>query len=424
MTQIDVPRWVLKAQVMTREFALGIACTWLLGGLAACSGVDQDPQLAGRGDHATESTQALDSQTDRQAAAAVGVLVDSAPTLAADHALRATRQLWLFACSSDHILQRRVRADRHTPWGDWSVESATPCAGAPSASAWSVSPRDTVEVVYRSTDNRLIELTYSADQTKETDLSAYTHFGNLASNCNPVIADMGNEQRVSIAVRNPANQLFTLTAYSGAWHVQPARGPNGAQVFAESTLVSWYSNQAALLSAVHNGVSQAFYRTSWKQGFRASSQPIPAEVSHGLITFGSYQGRVQAVGRTASGALVASPVEGQWRFVPAAAHSALDSTVYLSAPFSYRSATGTSTAALGVSHENANGVFVGGFEAFQRTAAPRIANAHIASANALVANPGPELWGDNFVADASGQLLYWSGGTDQRFTPMGLAVSY
>ncbi len=412
---------------MSREFAMGIACVGLFAGLAACSAVDQDPQVAGRGGHPSESGQALDLRADRPAAAAVGVLVDSAPTAPADHATRATRQLWLFACSSDHLLQRRVRANKLAKWSDWSVESATPCAGTPSASAWATSPRDSVEVVYRSTDNRLIELSYQADQAaRETDLSAYTRFGQLASNCNPVIADMGNAQRVSIAVRNPANQLFALTAYDRAWHIQPARGPNGAQVFAESTLVAWYSNQSALLSAVHNGVAQTFQRSNWKQGFRAFNAPVPAEASHGLITFSAYQGHVQAVGRTADGALVASPLNGQWSFTPAPAQSLVQSTVYLAAPFAYGSANSPNTAALGIALEDANrATFVTGFDFFQRAGvAAHAENAHLASANTLVANPGPELWGDNFVADANDQLLYWNGGADKRFTPMGLAVSY
>ena len=412
---------------MTREFTLGIACVGLLGGLAACSALDQDPQVAGRGEHPSDSAQALDSRADRPAAAAVGVLVDTAPSAPAEHALRATRQLWLFACSSDHLLQRRVRADRQAKWTDWSVESATPCAGTPSAGAWSVAPRDTVEVVYRSTDNRLIELAYQGDQAaRETDLSAYTRFGKLASNCNPVIADLGNEQRVSIAVRNPANQLFALTAYDRAWHIQPARGADGAQVFAESTLVAFYSNQKALLSAVHNGVSQTFHRSTWKQGFRAFNGPVPAEASHGLITFSTYQGRLQAVGRTATGALVTSPIDGQWAFAPAPVRSPVQSTVYLGASFAYHNGDSPNTAALGIALEDANrAAFVTGFNSFQQVSPPAHAdNARIASANTLVTNPGPELWGDNFVADANDQLLYWSGGTDQRFTPMGLAVSY
>ena len=412
---------------MKREFAIGIACAGLLGGLAACSAVDQDPQVAGRGEHPSESAQALDLRSDRPAAAAVGVLVDATPTLPAEHALRATRQLWLFACSSDHVLQRRVRADRFAKWSDWSVESATPCAGTPSASAWSLSPRDSVEVVYRSTDNRLIELAYQGDQAaRETDLSAYAHFGKLASNCNPVIADMGNEQRVSIAVRNPENQLFALTAYDRAWHIQPARGANGAQVFAESTLVAWYSNQSALLSAVHDGVAQTFHRSSWKQGFRAFNGPVPAEASHGLITFSNYQGHLQAVGRTADGTLVSSPIDGQWSFTPAPAHSQVQSTVSLAAPFAYRNGTSPNTAALGIALEDANrATFVSGFNFFQQVSPPAHAdNARVASANTLVANPGPELWGDNFVADANDQLMYWNGSTDKRFTPMGLAVSY
>jgi hypothetical protein len=383
--------------------------------------------VAGRGEHPSETGQALDLRADRPAAAAVGVLVDAGPVAPADHALRATRQLWLFACSSDHLLQRRVRVNKLAKWSDWSIESATPCAGSPSASAWAVSPRDTVEVVYRSTDSRLIELSYQGDQAaRETDLSAATGFGKLASNCNPVIADMGDEQRVSIAVRNPENQLFALTAYKNAWHVQPARGANGGQVFAESTLVAWYSDRSALLSAVHDGVSQVFHRSTWKQGFRAFNAAIPGQASYGLITFSAYQGRVQAVGRGADGALLASPVGRQWTFAPAPARALVQSTMYLGAPFAYRAGEGANAAALGIALDDpGRATFVTGLDFFQRSIPVlHVDNAHVASANALVANPGAELWGDNFVADAHDQLLYWSGGTDKRLTPMGLAVSY
>jgi hypothetical protein len=411
---------------MARESNTGIALGLVVLGVAACSAPEQ-PEVAGRGEHPSASGQALDLRSDRPAAAAVGVLVDAALTDPGEHALRATQQLWLFACSSDHWLQRRVRPALQAKWGAWTVESGTPCAGTPSASAWSVSPHDTVEVVYRATDNRLIELSYEGEQAaRELDLSAYTRFGALASNCNPVIADMGIGGRVSIAVRNPANQLFTLTALANAWRVQPVRGPNGAHVFAESTLVSWYSNQRALLSAVHDGVTQTFTRSTWAQGFRAFNGPVPSAASHGLISFAAFQGRVQAVGRDENGALVASPVDQAWSFTPAALGSLVQSTVYLGAPYVYRHADSGNTAAVGIALENADSAaLLTGFDFFKRVgAATRSDNVRLASANALVVNPGAHLGSDNFVADADDQLLWWSGGSTRSFTPMGLAVSY
>jgi hypothetical protein len=48
----------------------------------------------------------------------------------------------------------------------------------------------------------------------------------------------------------------------------------------------------------------------------------------------------------------------------------------------------------------------------------------VASANAVVANPGSELWADNFVADADDQLLWWNGSSSHTSTPMGQTVLY
>src|SRR5882724_3737115 len=134
---------------MVREFRIGIALGLL--GLAACSAPETEPVVAGQGEHPSQAGQALDQRSDRPAAAAVGVLVDSLPLAAAEHELRATRQLWLFACNSEHQLLRSVRSDAHAAWSPWTVETTLACAGPPSASAWSESPHDSVEVVYRST---------------------------------------------------------------------------------------------------------------------------------------------------------------------------------------------------------------------------------------------------------------------------------
>ncbi len=403
---------------MTREWCTGIALMVL--GVSACSA--PEPELAGRGDHPSETGQALDLASDRPAAAAVGVLVTPPPTAPA-HVGHATRQLWLFACSSDHQLQRRVRADRHAPWGEWTIESSIPCAGTPSASSWSVSPHDHVEVVYRSADNRLIELFYKGDQAvEELDLSAFSRFGNLASNCNPVIADLDDAGRVSIAVRNPLNQLFTLTAYRNAWHVQPMKGPNGAQAFAESTLVSWYSNHSAYLSATHDGMTQIFTRYTWRQSFRALNAPIVGQAGRGLVTFTERPTGVQAVTRDATGALVSSSVDRPWNFTQIADHSIVRSTVYLSSPYAHRAAKSAHGAAIAL--ENANGApLITGFD-FCKRALSQPGNVGIASANALVSNPGAELEGENFVADADGRLFWWSGTSDAPFTSMGLSVIY
>jgi hypothetical protein len=280
--------------------------------------------------------------------------------------------------------------------------------------------------VFRSTDNHLIELSYNAGlSANELDLSVFTRFGALANNSNPVIADMGTQSRVSVAVRTPNNQLFALTAYANAWHVQPARGANGAQVFAESTLVSWYSDKRALLSAVHNGVAQTFNRFSWKQGFRAFNAPVPSEASHGLITFTTHQGRVQALGRDAHGALLSSDVDRSWSFLPAPAHSLLQSTVSLGAPYAYLAGQGIQAAAVGIALGSTSApAFVSGFDFQKPVALPANDTTRVASANAVVANPGSELWGDNFVADSDDQLLWWSGSGDRKLAPLGLRVLY
>ncbi len=385
----------------------------------ACSA--PEPELAGRGDHPSESGQALDLPSDRPAAAAVGVLGAPAPT-SPGHAARA-RQLWLFACSRDHRLQRRVRADRDARWGAWTVESSVPCAGTPSASSWSVSPHDHVEVVYRSSDNRLIELFYQGDQVaEELDLSTYSRFGSLASNCNPVIADLDDAGRVSIAVRNPLNQLFTFTAYRNTWHVQPMQGPKGAQAFAESTLVAWYSDRSAYVSATHDGATQVFKRYTWKQSFRAINTPIPGQAAHGLITFTERPTGVQAVARDANGALISSFIDRAWNFVPTPGQSLIQSTVYLSSPYAHRSAKSAHSAAVALEAASNEPIFMGFDSAKQPLAvAP---NVHIASANALVTNAGTELEGENLVADADDQLLWWNGNVDAPFTPMDLRVVY
>jgi hypothetical protein len=135
---------------------------------------------------------------------------------------------------------------------------------------------------------------------------------------------------------------------------------------------------------------------------------------------------MQVLGRDARGMLVSSPVDQSWSFTPAPVRSLLQSTVYLGAPYEYRAGQSANAAAVGIALAGSNNAaFVSGFDFLKPSVAVAPSDdTRVASANAVVANPGSELWGDNFVADTDDQLLCWSGGADRTFTALGQTVLY
>jgi hypothetical protein len=283
--------------------------------------------------HVGETSQALEQFVDRPAVAAIGVGIGVGGGGAQ------TRELWLFACKTDNVLYRRVKPDHSTDWQPtWTVASSIPCGGVPTASAWNALPQDEVEVFYRSTAGHLIEVFYGTDgSTQEVDLSVGLGLGGI--NGHPVVADMGTNHRLSVAVRDTSNRLKTLTFTPDlGWVIQSATNSAGQQVHADGLLTAMYTSQLSYLSSSLSGTYRVFTRAAWTAPYVAINSTIPN--ARGVLTFAYPAGSpLLVIGRDDFDRVTKSPiVPGQpWSFTLANSQK-VASTPYMGASWSYDAA--------------------------------------------------------------------------------------
>jgi hypothetical protein len=274
-------------QTRTMGGALGCAacCVWIatavLGCTAETSGEIAEDTFAPNGVASDDSnlgevSQTLEQFVDRPAVAAVGVGATESNNIV---------QMWVFACKSNNTLWRRVKPSWTSSWDPWTQVSSTPCSGVPTAGAWDTSLYDTVEVFYRSTEGKLIEIYYRADGTvAEVDLSARLGLGTI--NGNPVIADMGGgaNPALAVAVRDASNRLKTLSwRGSTGWVIQSAVNAAGSQIHADGLLTAIYTPQLTYLSSSLNGTYRVLSRTKWADPYVGINATIPS--SRGVLTF-------------------------------------------------------------------------------------------------------------------------------------------
>lgn len=412
-------RLVMERTTWVRTVPLAMA--------VACGAPDQ-AERAGKASGKEEAghvIQSLESYWDRQPAAAVTVIRH--PTTFPDNS-----QLWVFACSSSGQLMRRVKTDFRTNsfQDDWTVEASAPCASVPSAGAWSRSPQDQVEVVYRSTSNQLIEVFY--DETgnrEELNLSDYLNFGEIAGA--PVIADMDDEEgNLSVVVRNASNHLYTLSVFANAWHTYPVVSPWGTgPMQADGTLVGWYSNTKGFLSASFQNVYRTYRHPAWNTGFKEFNAPVPSNLTQGVVTFAPRGTQVIAVARdSTTGKLYYSDTSTAWNFIPVpATPSQTGNTVYLGAPYSYFYGNDNLNGTIAFCREAT--AFGGNFEltAFeqQHIGNPKeilFGSSTVNSANAMVANPAGLYSTEVFYADQGSNLMWYS--YRYGLSPMDLTVRF
>lgn len=263
-----------KTRIVGGGLGWSACCVWIATSIVGCTAEIDESTARSDGSNLGEVSQALEQFIDRPAVAAVGV-----------HGGQIVREMWVFACGTDNVLYRRVQPSWSSSWNPWTVASSIPCSGVATASAWSAQLWDEVEVFYRSTTGKLIELYYGPDKTKvEIDLSAYLGLGNI--NGNPVICDMGTNHRLSLAFRDTSNNLKTLTASPAAgWVIHSATNAAGQQVHADGLLTAMYTDQLSYLSSSLNGTYRVFTRTSWASGYVAINDQIFN--SRGVLTFAS-----------------------------------------------------------------------------------------------------------------------------------------
>jgi len=297
---------------------------WLATGALGCTA-----ETSGEWDDSSlrDVSEPLEQFIDRPAVAALGVGWDVSQ-----------RDMWLFVCRNDNLLHRGVRSDVSAAWGPWEQAASTPCAGVPTAGAWSAQPQDDVEVFYRSTTGHLIELYYGTDgATQEVDLSIYLGLGSIKGN--PVIADMGTHHRIAVAVRDSLNRLKTLTyAPALGWVIQPVTNAAGQQVYALGLLTAMYTSQVSYLSSSLAGTYQVFTRSTWTDPYVAINSEIPD--SRGVLTFTApTPSTMFVINRDGSDRVTKSPVvPGQpWNFTLANRISVLG-TPYLGASWLYDAA--------------------------------------------------------------------------------------
>ena len=372
---------------------------------AGCGDADTG-EASSREPEVGQIAERLESIWDRQPAGVVAVMRDPRDRNPD------TSQLWVFACSSTNQLMRRIKTNfrSNTFEGDWTVEADTPCATVPSVSAWSRSPQDQVEVVFRSTSNQLIEVFYDSNGARsELNLSDYLNFGAIAGA--PVIADMDDALgNLSVVVRNPSNRLYTLSVFSNRWHVYPVTNASGGgPVLADGTLVGWYSDTKAYLSATDNGTYRTYRHPAWNTGFRQFNAALPSNLNLGVVTFAPRGSQVIAVARDATGRLFYSPTNAAWNFIPVPSNPIRTSTtVYLGAPYSYFYGNNTTNGALAYCRM-ANQAASAEFDAFELLSSgnqPETIGVTMYSADSMVVNPASLYWNDVFYADEQ-QNLHW-----------------
>jgi hypothetical protein len=244
------------AGLMSRAFGACVAAA-ALGCTMQTSGDVDDSNFAPDESNLGELRQAIEQSYDRPAAAAVGVGVNGG----------FIREMWVFVCDSNNVLKRRRKASWTSSWENWETAASTPCSGVPTAGAGQATPKDDVEVFFRSTTGKLIELYYRPNGTTlEFDLSAELGLGDI--NGNPVIADMGVNGHIAVAYRkNPSNYLMTLTWTPGSgpnsgWNLQNTDAA-GAVGRGHGQLTALYTPQLSYLAAQYDGIWRVYTRSTW-----------------------------------------------------------------------------------------------------------------------------------------------------------------
>jgi hypothetical protein len=370
-------------------------CLWVATTLLACttetSGDSEEPDVPSGESNLGKVSQALNEFLERPAVAAVGVGVNGG----------VGREMWVFACASDHILYRRVKPSSTSNWQtNWTQAAATPCAGVPTAGAGSALPQDDVEVFYRSTTGKLIELYYRPNGTSvETDLSAELGLGTLLGN--PVIAKLSTSGAVAVAYRNLLNQLKTVSwTPAGGWSFQPVMD-SGAAAFADGTITAMYTPRLTYLAASSGGLRRVFSRNNWEVPYARINTSISAP---GVLTFAApTQTTMLVLNRDGSNRVIKSDVvPGQaWNFTIANGRTVL-ATPYMGGAWSYdgaRSYTndrGVSTA------DNASGPFTALWGLDNSQASTYISpGKYIRSGGTRPVNPGSSMDHYAFYADES-----------------------
>jgi hypothetical protein len=332
---------------MTRGMgrALGYAVCCLLVtpavlGCAAETSGDITEDLFSPGDVASDASnlgevrQSLEQFVDRPAVAAVGVGTTESNNI---------QQMWVFACKSNNTLWRRVKPSWSSDWEAWTQVSSTPCSGVPTAGAWDATTTDPVEVFFRSTEGKLIELYFRSNGTvAEVDLSAHLGLGTI--NGNPVIADMGGSpSRVAVAYRDASNRLRTLSWQSATdWVIQSAVNADGWQIYADGLLTAIYTPGQTYLSSSLNGTYRVLSRTKWIRPYVGINATIPN--SRGVLTFAAPTiDTALVINRNGSDRVTKSAVvAGQaWNFTLANS-TVVKATPYMGYSYSYLDAGGSS----------------------------------------------------------------------------------
>lgn len=241
--------------------AAALGCTMQTGDGADASGEPDESSLG-------EQSSALDASYDRPAAAAVGVLLNGGTI----------REMWVFVCNSDNVLRRKRKASWSSSYGSWETVTTTPCSGVPTAGAGQATPKDDVEVFFRSTSGKLIEIYYKSNGTiVERDLSTQLGLGNI--NGNPVITNMSTFGHYSVAYRkNPSNWLMTLTYIPGTkptsgWHVQTTAADNGVGK-GHGQLTAFYTPSQTYLAAGYYDRWRVYTRSSYTEAYTQINAPL------------------------------------------------------------------------------------------------------------------------------------------------------
>jgi hypothetical protein len=327
---------------MARTTPLGLGraacCVWLAAGALGCTVETSTKSLDDS--NLDEASQQLEQFIDRPAVAAVGVMGQTG------------RDLWLFACKSNHTLFRQVYTGATQVFGPWVQASSVPCAGVPTAGAWQHLPTDHVEVFYRSTAGDLIEVGYGDDGVGgEANLSIL--IGSLGHiNGDPVIADMGRDTTVAVAVRDAGNFLTTVSFRNRiGWVKQLVTNWSGVPVHADGLLTALYTPYQTYLSSSLNGVYRVFTRTVWNNPYLAINSTISNP--RGVLTFTApTPTSMLVIGRDGSDRITKSWVADgvDWNFTLANRVSVL-STPHMGASWSYDAAR-TSTYDRGIGYDN------------------------------------------------------------------------
>jgi hypothetical protein len=220
-------------------------------------------------------------------------IMDRPVSAAVDRWVNWEKQTWLFACTSDNVMKRRVRTS--AGWGSWwTVNTSFPCATTPTVSIWDGGPTETIAVYWRSTSNKLIAAFYGPHGNFVADLSTWTGFGSIAGR--PLVVSSinlsGAAERTSVAVQKPNREVYTFDYYQGAWQVRPVKRSSGATALAYSNSSSFTSYNAMTLAGSYlsfhtdSSYHRVFTRSSWHNSYTEHAYvDVSASYMEGVLGF-------------------------------------------------------------------------------------------------------------------------------------------